>query len=221
MAIALKNDRAVFLHIPKTGGNWVRKTLEQLRIYQRSLRVCHKHASLDRVTAALNKRRNKPLPFLFCFVRHPASWYESWFKYMTQPARNWKHWGKDRYGKSWHPCAPLDGLGATEFNQFVDNCLSQAPGFVSRLYRHYDNGRDLSFIGRIENLQADLLSVLQELQFDVSAADLQRVSPVNVSPQPKSPVEWDPDLYAKMLNQETDALHRYGYLTESQESAAA
>ena len=46
MALLLKNG-AVFLHIPKTGGNWVREVLGKLDLIESE--IGHKHSDVDRV----------------------------------------------------------------------------------------------------------------------------------------------------------------------------
>jgi len=46
MALLLRNG-AVFLHIPKTGGNWVRGVLEKLDFIEGE--IGHKHLDVDRV----------------------------------------------------------------------------------------------------------------------------------------------------------------------------
>ncbi len=95
MALVLKCG-AVFLHIPKTGGSWVEKILydNDLIAYETG----HKHATVERViyphtyreglkfliNRSIPKLVGKPTfhepPFMFCFVRHPLKWYESWWK---------------------------------------------------------------------------------------------------------------------------------------------
>jgi hypothetical protein len=95
MAFLLKNG-AVFLHIPKTGGTWIKHVLEKLDLIQAPLG--HQHSDWDRsfwhdklhhdlkVTRYLFRRairspraqaRSLPDCFKFCFVREPLQWYES------------------------------------------------------------------------------------------------------------------------------------------------
>ncbi|MEM9017777.1 MAG: hypothetical protein AAGC68_12250, partial [Verrucomicrobiota bacterium] len=91
MALILKNG-AVFLHIPKTGGTWVSKVLREEGLVACSMG--HRHANWLHLLAPGNqglgrnleyayKRvrflRPRPRPFLFCFVRHPLDWYESFY----------------------------------------------------------------------------------------------------------------------------------------------
>ena len=89
MALILKNG-AVFLHIPKTGGNWVTRILEELDLIDTE--VPHKHADVCHFFSQWSKQgrgifggrlgrdrsqAKQDKPFMFCFVRNPLSWYES------------------------------------------------------------------------------------------------------------------------------------------------
>ena len=113
MAIKLINN-AEFLHIPKTGGSWVTSVLESNNLVLS--RSNHKHADYDSnllgrksitgrqhlleavkllnkkfISKTIQKEKNILYPFRFCFVRHPLSWYESWWRYME--GLGWNDWG--------------------------------------------------------------------------------------------------------------------------------
>src|SRR5690349_19299268 len=124
MALLLKGG-AVFLHIPKTGGRWVGKVLTAAGLVESNLG--HMHADAERVLspvagsgrqllAYLLKRRMgllpRKVPFMFCFVRHPLDWYESFFNYNREPAVNWRYEGDVNDPDNWHPNAQLNGLGS-------------------------------------------------------------------------------------------------------------
>lgn len=97
---------AVFLHVPKTGGSWVRDTLKACGLLADDQPDYHVHADMLRVMnksffqrdsqtmAYLFGRRMEKIfrpmglfrsrveepeldAFTFCFVRHPLRWYES------------------------------------------------------------------------------------------------------------------------------------------------
>lgn len=223
MALILKGG-AVFLHVPKTGGNWVTKVLDECGLVRG--RLGHKHADFNRLLAPVNpaswgpfgyfswrkiRRTLEPKPFMFCFVRHPLKWYESWFKYMAQPARKWRDWGSEKEVFDWHPNAVLNGCGADDFNQFVRNVAGKRPGYVTELYAAYAQPQ-VDFIGKQENLRADLVTVLKRLNLDFDEDFVLNYQDVGVSPEPGRKVEWDPALREQMLALEHIALLRYGYL---------
>ena len=140
MALLLKNG-AIFLHIPKTGGNFITTCLRDLDLVEKETH--NKHYDIDHMflppSVQVDGRKRfikyafrqifspfpKPTkrPFTFCFVRNPISWYESWYKYMSQDSRRWKDWGDDKDMNQWHPNSPLNGLGDDNFNTMAKNFL--------------------------------------------------------------------------------------------------
>jgi hypothetical protein len=225
MALILKNG-AVFLHVPKTGGNWVTAVLRECGLVRAHLG--HKHADMSRLLVPVNGRNSRlvgylglrrtlaalhPKPFMFCFVRHPLKWYESWFKYMAQPARNWRTWGSERELLDWHPAAVLNGCGAPEFNQFVRNVLAKRPGYVTELFAAYAQPQ-LDQVGRQETLRQDLVAILKRLNLNFDEDFIMNYQPVGVSPEPEQTVVWEPELRARVLALEQVALLRYGYAAD-------
>ncbi len=223
MALILKSG-AVFLHIPKTGGNWVTAVLRECGLVVGS--IGSKHSNLDRLVSPFDGRSGKrlgmmerarassvlkPKPFMFCFVRHPLSWYESWFKYQTQPACDWRDWGSDKDVLAWHPCCPLNGCRSEDFDGFIRNALEKRPGFVSEMYSEFAKPQ-VEYVGRQESLRDDLVSVLKRLNLTFDEGFVRDFKEVGVSPVPRQKVEWDPELKQRVLELEHLALLRYGYL---------
>ena len=235
MAIVISNN-AEFLHIPKTGGSWVTSILEsQNFVESKSL----KHADYDYNLLFKNKefltgrqhllatfhhlknrfskfessRNQKELitPFRFCFVRHPLSWYESWWRYME--GRGWNDWGEINSAKKWHPNAVLNGLGSHDFNEFIWNVIQKRPGYVSELFFSYTKP-GISFIGKTENLRNDLISVLEYLDLFFDKSVVLNSIEKNVSQTPKTKIEWDPQLKQTLLRLELPALVHFGYLNQ-------
>ncbi len=222
MALVLKNG-AVFLHVPKTGGRWVTRILFELGLVRK--KVAPKHADIDHFFFKSFKQgqpwlhrslgsllgRGSQKPFMFCFVRHPLSWYESWFKYMSQPAVHWKYWGDASSPWKWHPNAVLNGLGSSDFNQFVRNVVQARPGYVTELFGWYTKP-SMDFIGKQEHLVEDLIRVLKRMDLSVDEDGLRRHAPVGVSPEPEQRITWAGDLRQKVMDLEYAGLVRYGYL---------
>lgn len=234
-------DGSEFLHIPKTGGSWVTEVLETNGLV--ASHVGHMHANSDmnlvgdragsaadlaKVIGQLASRKvRKKLRlsfydpdergfFSFCFVRHPLSWYESWWKYMV--GRDWNDWGKQNSLRDWHPNTALNGLGDPDFNTFVSNVVQARPGYVSELFFSFAKP-GISFIGRTENLVDDLLHVLDILSFSVDAAAIRETAHVNVSPKTSRVIEWDPDLRRTVMQLELPALVHFGYLSDQEREA--
>lgn len=223
MALLLQGG-AIFLHIPKTGGNWVARVLDECGLIRGHLGQ-NKHVTMDRLLVPLSPKGNRPRglfamqrlrsqlspkPFMFCFVRHPLAWYESWFKYMSQPARNWRDYGNEKDLFDWHPNAVLNGCGNRDFNRFVRNVITKRPGYVTELYASYAQPQ-IDFVGQQENLREDLIAVLKKLELKFDETFVREFEALGVSPKPKEKIEWDPDLRREVLEVERIALIRYGY----------
>ncbi|MDB4458973.1 sulfotransferase family 2 domain-containing protein [bacterium] len=225
MSLILKGG-AVFLHIPKTGGNWIISVLRECGLAKTGLG--HKHANMDRLLVPMDYRKSNLRahfkihrikkhfgnnPYTFCFVRHPLAWYESRFKYMTQPSRNWRHWGDEKDLFDWHPQTALNGCGSEDFNQFVQKIIEKRPGYVTELFGEYAKP-PIDFIGKQETLKEDLVKVLKHLNLNFDEDFVMNFKEVGVSPAPHQKLEWNADLTAKTLNLEQIALLRYGYPTQ-------
>ena len=227
MALVLKGG-AVFLHIPKTGGNWVTAVLRECGLVEGSIGT--KHADINRVLfPSMSTRReirrlrvlkrfvkrllfySRDKPFMFCFVRHPLTWYESWFKYMSQSNCRWRNWGDEKDINRWHPGALLNGLGDSSFNQFVRNVIGKRPGYVTELYGWY-TAPEVDFVGKQENLREDLIQVLNILNLEFDEDFVRNFRKVGVSPQ-EDKITWDPDLREEVLKLEYAGIVRYGYLS--------
>ena len=234
MAFLLKGG-AIFLHIPKTGGSWVKAVLKESGLIEKQLG--HEHATWDRVlfrdkyydvglkdilktkmknrlyqhlySGTQRNQINDGNPFVFCFVRNPLSWYESWWKYMIK--MQWKDWGKTNSRNHWHPNAILNSLGSEDFNQFIKNVISTRPGYVTELYGSYTQP-GINYIGKTENLANDLIEVLTYLGLDFNEEFIRNYKKVNVSTEEKTEmISWDENVKEILLKMEFSALIHYGY----------
>ena len=226
MALLLKGG-SVFLHVPKTGGRWVGKVLTAAGLVESNLG--HMHADADRVLfpfggsgrhllTYLLKRRMGLLPrtnpFMFCFVRNPLDWYESFFNYNCEPGVNWRYEGEVHDPDNWHPNAPLNGLGSKDFNCFIRNVISKYPGYVTEMYGRFATPQT-SFVGKQEHLCEDLITVLKKLQVPFDEAFIRGFDKVGVSPKRSSGLIWDPELKAEVIRLEYAGLKRWGYVTSN------
>ncbi|MDH3648120.1 MAG: sulfotransferase family protein [Saprospiraceae bacterium] len=207
MALLLKNG-AIFLHVPKTGGSWVTKVLEEQGLVKR--RICHIHADLDRIyrykylgkilrselsqvvkpyfstswKIALKKqyptgtKLTSELPFIFCFVRNPIDWYLSFYRYMV--LEGWPRLGDSRHPTDWHPCSDLNELPNETFDLFIDSLQQIYPGFLTSMYSKYTDPR-ISFVGKQETLVDDLITVLRHLNLTFDEDQIRTTRVVNQS----------------------------------------
>ena len=237
MTIRLING-AEFLHIPKTGGTWVESVLERNKLIAK--RVGHKHADYDRnlLSSTLTGQQhlseaarlaqtqvlkhfgyapksNSNFGFRFCFVRHPLSWYESWWKFMK--ARKWENAHLSYSPKDCHPNSILNRLGSDDFNEFVSNVVKQHPGYVSRLLFAYTKP-GISFIGRTESIREDLTYLLDLLALPYDRTTIAKSRKMNVSKTYDTEIQWDSELKKIVMKLELPALLSFGYLSEKEKS---
>jgi hypothetical protein len=228
MAFLLQNG-AVFLHLPKTGGTWVKHILEELKLIKAPLG--HMHSDWERsywhdklhgdgkvmrylvrraVGSSKAQARIDPQCFRFCFIREPLRWYESYWRFMVSKNWDWKAWGNEMDPHKWHPCAMLNDLESSDFNTFMARVNKKRPGFVTEMYGWYVRP-GIGFLGRTETLRADMIRALSlmNVKFDparISSAPIQGETPSAV-PMP----EWDPAIREKTLLFEYAGYIRYGY----------
>ena len=134
---------ACFLHVPKTGGSWVRSAIMAARIpYSEFLVDDDPHCDLSYCPC--------PEKFLFAFVRHPLDVYRSYWRF--------------KKGRHWDPRNPFDmDCRADAFVPFVEHVLDKYPGWCSTMFEDYVGPpeREIAFVGRYERLVDDLVTALR------------------------------------------------------------
>src|SRR5271155_5433393 len=77
MAVRLPNS--IFIHLMKTGGWTVISALDHAKLHRGTI-------GRDHDPACLLPLPTHPRPFVFVFVRHPLTWYRSYWAYRMQAA---------------------------------------------------------------------------------------------------------------------------------------
>lgn len=203
MTLLLPNS--VFLHVPKTGGTWVRMALNDAGLAVVTIRS---RAREEAYNGTLSSWHNVPTwdiryherPNKFCFVRHPADWYRSYWAF-----RMWR--------KSWeinenmfdHQCHSGD------FDEFIDKVLHHYPdGYLTWLYSYFAN--HCNFIGKSENLPFDLFDALELAEEKFDARDIVLLEPIKVTPiEYKLGAIYADGQLNKVLDMESEVLQRYDY----------
>lgn len=218
--MALVLPHSIFLHVPKTGGTWVRTAIDRAGIPNRESNRGQEplgfrfHTDLTNTTdrGPLNLTfRRRPgtwyIPggrFCFAFVRNPLDWYRSY----------WAH----RMRKGWKPRHKIDSVCASdEFETFVGHMLEKFPGYVSELYELYTGPEadEIGFVGRQENLVPDLIRALRDAGEPFDEGRIRETGPVNLGSELQAWSEksrYSPQLEEAVRRAEHRAMKRFGYL---------
>lgn len=198
MAVWLPDLGAVFIHIPKAGGSWVKTALDASGLRCEPAEGAGEHQLPEAYRAG---RR-------FTFVRHPQTWMESVWRGMSgswPQKRELKPLHRER---TWSPTRNLTYLvGEKSFEGFVNCVIDNEPAMVTRMYESYIGPvgyPKVDFVGRQENLEENLQAILKLLGWP---GKLKKVPPVNEGEGPKA--EWSAGLLERLLVLERPTLVRW------------
>jgi len=139
--IYIPSKNIAFVHAPKIAGTWIRRVLVSLIPDARGDGKEHGDRS-DAVELYGAEVKT------FCFVRHPLSWYRSF----------WAHRELIGWGGDW---AIGRDCQSRDFNTFAIACAARHPGFLSEIYRRFTDGA--VFVGRFERVDEDMIDILRSL----------------------------------------------------------
>ncbi|MBL8734272.1 MAG: hypothetical protein JNN13_17990 [Planctomycetes bacterium] len=187
-------QRSRFLHLPKTGGTWVRHALQA---GCPGARWCLLDGS-DHLRWWEAPGRGL---FTVAFVRHPLTWWQSFWRFHRGPAR--------RYVVSQRVC---QHCWSDDFVQFVGNVTQRFPGEYGLLLDNFlgPAGAAVDFLGRQEHLVDDLLLALRLADEPHDEAAIRAVSAANVS-APETVATYTAAGRKAVLGSEQYVLQRCGY----------
>lgn len=176
MASYLPELDALFIHVPHTGGTWVRRCLEASGLKTEPAKGPGHHG----LPEAYQQVR-----YRFCFVRHPQAWVESVWCGLKHSWSMLAEMPSLAAEKSWSPFRVLTKrCSANSFDEFVTNILTYEPAFVTRMLEAYIGPRGfpkVNAVGQQEHLADHLQTILNHCGFRGELADL---PPVKVNPGP-------------------------------------
>ena len=153
--MAVRTEKTGIYHIPKCAGIWVKEAVRRSGIYYWR---CNNKNHPEKPTHPFGLLREHSTPenteplddvYTICFVRHPVDWYKSFWAYRTKEGNLDLKF-------------PPDRVWSDDFNKFVENVLDTYGAFVTQLYQYFvgESCDWVDFIGRQENVRADLITAL-------------------------------------------------------------
>jgi hypothetical protein len=207
MTVILPNS--VFLHVPKAGGTWVRQALKNTELVRGELTSRHSEESTEGKKRSWHMvPRDKSIlqgKYVFCFVRHPLTWYQSHWAFRTRRS-NWNS------GNILDKRCVLDcEKERMDFNDFIDNVIEEFPeGYLHWLYNFY--AQHAVFVGKMENLQSDLVNALFMAGEDFDVGTIANTPRENVMPRKyHREVKYTTARAIKILELERKVIEKYGY----------
>ncbi|WP_084398682.1 hypothetical protein [Henriciella aquimarina] len=205
-----------FLHIPKCGGT------SAAHLWRSAYPGCVATARLNAKSDIKHCRLHEVddvYDVSFATVRHPLTWYESWWRYLLSPKVTDREETLDADGRPnfdtwigegvWHPLRRIAPCHAPSFSTFIDNVISHQPGFVSSMYDEYFGQSSGTFavdhVLKMENLYAGFGSLCEQYGLKRPPGEKHE----NQSQTLRT--DWSERQVEKMLELEKDALKRFGY----------
>ena len=198
---------AVIYEMPKTGTTWIRESLTSFGIPWTDdpplLPACPRHSPWWCYPEATTR---------ICSVRHPVSWYESYYLYHTfreiQPttaARKSVLFDADKWYS--HQLFHFEnGECDFTFEQWVDRITSFYPAAYTRLVDTYFGPLGFSamdFVIRVETLPQDLRRVLSKLGYVLNGPHIPAVN------RKEGRIQWLIHQRNRVLQLEQDVIRRF------------
>jgi hypothetical protein len=201
------SSKFVFVHLPKTGGSFVRELMTHHAPPAWQISLLDDHPTIRDIPAT-----HQHLP-IFGLVRNPFDWYVSWYHYL-------KAHRSDPFFNH------ISQQGSLDFNSTISaafdvdiSAIFQFPCAFSSspfgCYMNYIFGNDLNrlMLGKMETLRSDLRAILKRCDALTETLDQQIDSfpVVNVSDHLPYRSYYDKTLKNLILTRDREVLDRFDY----------
>ena len=192
----------VFIHLPKTGGTFVRRTLEKFAPASWEAEYFEGHPTVENIPAS-----HQGLPVIG-MIRNPWSFYVSWYSFLCEKVKDYEYFNT------------VSGGGKLSFQETMRNVLDSEPvkssgwgGFTYLVdFTYREKLRSVRYV-RFESLREQFVAVLDEVT--VLPDDLRKAlleSPViNVSKHKSVASYYDDELIALIRDRDRPAFEMFGY----------
>lgn len=199
MPLVIHRHRKTFLHIPKTGGTWVRKglqTVPDLEIQD----VGGQHDDWGH-SADVCPRYDR-----FTVIRNPWDWYASY----------WAHRCRERWENPW---LVIDrDCWSYNFTNFLHMVRAYQPGFLGRLYADYFPPANEYHPGfeyfKTRTLTDQFVDYLERMHLDFDPDALKAIPPENSIAHLKKvrkAVAYTPELERMIGRSEEELINKFGF----------
>jgi len=203
--IVLPRQQAIFVHVPKTGGDSISRFLLNNVPEAR-------HSGGGKHWAPWMHEGHWRAWFKFGFVREPVSWYRSFYSFINDyyivPHGTYPEFEKGLY----HPMRRWEKYDFSSFNAMVESIYKKEPAYYTRLVDWMlgpPDSRMINFIGKQENLKEDFTTVLCRLGLNHLEPKWKKQMPrINISP---SNFKADPWIVQLIQDFETSIYNRFNY----------
>lgn len=177
MTIRLTNTNTAFYEIPKTGSTFIREALTRVNIsyelmspysyFQSDPPPIYEIGSKDYTNVGYY--RHSPwwaYPYIkdkYCIVRHPISWYESFWKFFMSLKP------EARFMGFFSDFLLPDNEIENSFSDFINRIINHHPSMYTRMIESFIGPNQYNIMTEIlktENLNNDLIQVLKNLGYD-------------------------------------------------------
>jgi hypothetical protein len=190
--MALRFGKYIFYHVPKCGGSYVRNVIERMESDRQEICWTHSTPYETRVGGDENL-------LSFAMVRHPVTWYESYFRYRR--TSNTRPWQKDNLYDAY--------VEAETYTKFIlktmQSTVAGATSYVGHLYAPFIN--NVTYLIKLEDIHNGLERIFGGWGYDYWKY---KVGPIKVSPK-HVPVNLPKNLYNRLAMRNAGISLSLGY----------
>ena len=192
----------VFIHLPKTGGTFVRRTLEQFAPASWDAEYFEGHPTVEDIPPS-----HQGLPVIG-MIRNPWSFYVSWYSFLCEKVEDYEYFNV------------VSGGGKLSFQETMRNILESEPvkssgwgGFTYLVdFTYREKLRSVRYV-RFEDLREQFVAALDEVSVvpDALRQALLASPVINASKHKSAASYYDEELVGLIRDRDRPAFEMFGY----------